>query len=641
MALHWVIVAAVALAVLAALALAALLAVLLRHAFRAHPPAKLAWRWLTGLPWHGRDPVPDVTWWSPGSPGAAVRGRVRRFYYRRRAARMLIRCAETVALLAAAASAAVSVTLQPAATARVAACAAIAAAASVRPRDRQHRLENKEVFRPLHNRLHAAVGVPATWRPRQWLEMAEDRSWFKVYVPDAYDPNQKNLEAVTRAVAPVVFVNNEPRVSAHMGGRRRYLEYQAALPPPPPLVLLDPDPDRKALGIRHLIEAAAWHELVIGYGINEKPVIKSLGGAVPHWGLSMPTGDGKSVTAELLEAQMLFHGAVGFILDYKVFSHPWALFEMPNVVYCGLTAQIHLALMWLKDEAERRRMRGLDYIQMDGTMAGSLGPVLFVVCEELNATIVELKTYWKSIDGVGESPAIAALRELLAIGRQLGIHFLLIAQKLTVAALGGKDSAARENCAGLLIGGSATPSTWDMLARDVERPAKQTVPGRHFVVTGGEAELCQVAFLTPRGAAGPQARQLALAGTVTRVPEEWQEQRYWPEGISKDLSGRVKPPVRGFGVSAGDICQTAGEPGMRALPAAPVTDIRNAPVGIDEAIKLRIIPPGVSKSAARGHRARDPEFPQAVPDAEGPRNEKLYWPRDLAAYYRMKGYEAA
>jgi hypothetical protein len=148
-----------------------------------------------------------------------------------------------------------------------------------------------------------------------------------------------------------------------------------------------------------------------------------------------------------------------------------------------------------------------------------------------------------------------------------------------------------------------------------------------------------VAFLTPQGEAGPQARQLALAGDVTRVPEEWQDHRYWPEGISKDLSGRVRPPVRRGGVPAGDICQTAGQDGRPALPAAPVTDVRGEPIGIDEACKLGIIP--VSKVAARGHRHKDPDFPKEVPDAEGPRKEKRYWPSDLAKYYRMKGYRAA
>ena len=210
--------------------------------------------------------------------------------------------------------------------------------------------------------------------------------------------------------------------------------------------------------------------------------------------------------AELLAAQMLFHGAVCLILDYKVFSHPWALFAMPNVSYAGTTEQIHLTLLWLKDEAAARKARGLEYIQMDGTMAGDVGPVIFVVAEELNATITELKAYWKSVGGTGESPAVEALREMLFTGRALKIHFLLIAQKLTVAALGGKDSAARENCAGILMGGSASAPSWKMLAEDVERPAKQSVAGRHFVVDHGNVTLCQVAYLNPAGQAGPEAR---------------------------------------------------------------------------------------------------------------------------------------
>ena len=213
----------------------------------------------------------------------------------------------------------------------------------------------------------------------------------------------------------------------------------------------------------------------------------------------MPSGDGKSVCAELLAAQMLFHGAVCLILDYKVFSHPWALFTMPNVSYAGTPEQIHLTLLWLKDEATERKRRGLEFIQMDGSFSGDVGPVIFVVAEELNATITELKAFWKSIGGTGESPAVEALREMLFTGRALKIHFLLIAQKLTVAALGGKDSAARENCAGILMGGSASAPSWKMLAEDVERPAKQSVPGRHFVVDHGNVTLCQVAYLNGQG----------------------------------------------------------------------------------------------------------------------------------------------
>ena len=387
-------------------------------------------------------------------------------------------------------------------------------------------------------------------------------------------------------------------------------------------MLLDPDPSQGALGIRHLIEAAKWHELVLGYGIGGDPVIRSLGKAVPHWGLSMPSGDGKSVCAELLAAQMLFHGAVCLILDYKVFSHPWALFAMPNVSYAGTTEQIHLTLIWLMDEAARRKQRGLDLIRMDGTFAGVIGSPIFVVAEELNATIIQLKAYWTAIGGTGESPAVTALREMLFTGRQLGIHFLLIAQKLTVAALGGKDSAARENCAGILMGGSASASSWKMLADDVERPAKQSVQGRHFVVDHGNVALCQVAYLNPAGQAGPEARQLALAGTVTALPEGI------PEGIAKPITQAVETS----GMS--DVTVTNPRLELESSHTAPVTD---APaqllMGITEACEKGILP--CSRGTAHQRRARDPRFPAHVEGAEGPRGELMYVAGELHEYARI------
>ena len=327
--------------------------------------------------------------------------------------------------------------------------------------------------------------------------------------------------------------------------------------------------------------------------------------------------------AELLAAQMLFHGAVCLILDYKVFSHPWALFAMPNVSYAGTTEQIHLSLLWLKEEAAARKNRGLEFIQMDGTMAGDVGQVIFVVAEELNATIIELKAYWKSIGGSGESPAVEALREMLFTGRALKIHFLLIAQKLTVAALGGKDSAARENCAGILMGGSASAPSWKMLAEDVERPAKQSVPGRHFVVDHGNVTLCQVAYLNPAGQAGPEARQLALAGAVTELPEGI------PEGIAK-------PITQAAGMSGmPDVTGTNRRLELETRPtAAPVTEpAAQILMGLSEACEKGILP--CSRGTAHMRRARDPRFPKHVEGAEGPRGEKLYVAGELHEYARI------
>ena len=94
------------------------------------------------------------------------------------------------------------------------------------------------------------------------------------------------------------------------------------------------------------IKAAAWHENIWGAGDYGQVVSTSINTESPHTGLSQPSGAGKSVDARSSLAQMLFHGAVGVVLDYKRFSHRWAQ-GLPNVAYCKTPAQIHRMLMWL------------------------------------------------------------------------------------------------------------------------------------------------------------------------------------------------------------------------------------------------------------------------------------------------------
>jgi hypothetical protein len=621
------------------LAVAWLAARNIQHGLKKAPlPVRIGW-WLTGLRWDGRQET-NASWFRRGE--VASNRRVRKFYERPRAWRAAQRCgtAGGVLFVAVAAVAAPVVVAWGAAVAGAGAAGfgVVVARRELAPAAREHR---REVLTPLHERLWQPVGESRTAKPRDWLEVPRDRKTARVFLPDLYDASPKALEAVQRIVAQTVFVDNEPRMQPVLAGQRRYVQFEAALPPPPPKVLLDSDPKKGIPGLREAIEAAAWHELVIGYGVNGTLVKRSLGGDKPHWGLSIPSGGGKSVCAELLAAQMMFHGAICVILDYKWISHPWALFKMPNLTYAGTPAQIHLSLLWLLEEVERRKARALRGIQMDGTIKGDIGPPIFVVAEELNATIQQLKDYWKNppprgIDGRGESPAVAALRELLFTGRALGVHFLLIAQKLTVSSLGGKDGAARENCAGLLMGGQSSPPSWDMLAKDVVRPAKQSVPGRHYVVDGGNVELVQVGWLNPKGTPGPEARQLALAGTVTAVPE----------GIPQGLAKPVTPALESgqTGQVTGTFSRSALESASVPVPVTPaVDDLRDRPIGFAEACERGVIttwnPNGLRQQKLREERkARltggQSLFPSSI--EEGARGEKLYWAADLREFERLK-----
>ena len=52
------------------------------------------------------------------------------------------------------------------------------------------------------------------------------------------------------------------------------------------------------------------------------------------------SGDGKSITARNMAAQILYHGGIVIVLDYKLISHMWAR-GLPNVAYAGTPAEIH------------------------------------------------------------------------------------------------------------------------------------------------------------------------------------------------------------------------------------------------------------------------------------------------------------
>jgi hypothetical protein len=499
----------------------------------------------------------------------------------------------------------------------------------------RRRPHQREFVQPWHVRLAPVCQVALSEKPSKWLEVPVSRKTAVIHLPVGLDVTPKMLETAERETVRTLGLPAGTEMTSHLQGARRELRFQV-VEPPPPLVLLDPDPSRHAPGIREAIMGCEWHEVIVGYGVRGELIKVSLKKDVPHWGMSMPTGDGKSVAAELFAAQMAFHGAVILILDYKLFSHPWALFKMPNVHYAGRIEQIHLALLWLDQEIEKRKDRALDGIDVTGEFHGDIGPVLFVVVEEMNTLKDQLKAYWKEIGGVGPSPAILALHKAMFIGRGLLIHMLLIAQKLLATTAGGTDGSVIENCAGLLIGGNASTSVWRTRAEDVVRPPKQSHRGRHYVVAGGTVDLVQVAFLNPKGRPGPEARQMALAGMVTRFPDGV------PEGIAKPVTavsgGGPRPvtPTWGNGGVTGTNRRLVLPPGSSGLPVTPAdeADIRDTPISLREAVKRGIV--RCSLAAIKQDRWRDPDFPKAAPGHEGPRGELRYWPADLFSYDASK-----
>jgi hypothetical protein len=276
----------------------------------------------------------------------------------------------------------------------------------------------------------------------------------------------------------------------------------------------------KATILQH-IKAAKWHQIIWGVAGEDRLVITSIDTDSPHTGLSMKTGGGKSATARSMAAQMLYHGALVIVLDYKLFSHNWILRNergeydpLPNCAYAKTPAQIHNMLLWLEAETKRRNEAADASADIDGNVRADVGPPLFIIIEEMNAMQRKLARYWqKELREPGDparSPAADASDELLFVGRQVKEFLVPIGQRLSVKALSGAGVGgdARDNI-GTYAMYDPGLAAWRIHGWEHPLPAAASHRGRLQIVTASSVTETQAIWMT-----GAEARRLALAGTV-------------------------------------------------------------------------------------------------------------------------------
>jgi hypothetical protein len=164
------------------------------------------------------------------------------------------------------------------------------------------------------------------------------------------------------------------------------------------------------------------------------------------------------------------------------------------VVYCKDVAHIHDTMVLVGREVQRRNVAADD-------VRAHVGPRLFVILEEANATFDLLNQYWSELRQSGDpkrSPAATALAYILYTGRAVATNVVVAAQQLRADAVAG--GSARENLGVRLLGG-ATESTWRMLAPEIKPvPPKPKVKGRWRLVTGGELTEFQSLWATDQEA---------------------------------------------------------------------------------------------------------------------------------------------
>jgi hypothetical protein len=368
------------------------------------------------------------------------------------------------------------------------------------------------VHQPLKTTLTELLdGVP----PRK-LVIEPDRSKTVVGLHRTFTGDDRLRQAIERAVCDKLDIK-DLKPTWDMAGRRPQLT----------LIRVTPPPDRVTLATRCIrdgveatilehIKAAQWHENIWGVGEYAQLVATSIDTESPHTGLSQPSGAGKSIDGRSSLAQMLHHGAIGVVLDYKKMSQKWAE-GLPNVAYCKTPAQIHKMLMWLAGgdkggEIGRRNDVADTSADVEGRVTANVGPPIFVLVEELNATQRALDRYYKKyVRGKGDplrSPAADALDEGLFIGRQVRVFLYLICQRGSVKAVSGSGGGgdARDNI-GVWAMYDPSPATFRMIGWDHELPPATGHKGRKQIVTAQWVKESQNIFMS-----GAEARALATAG---------------------------------------------------------------------------------------------------------------------------------
>jgi hypothetical protein len=386
-------------------------------------------------------------------------------------------------------------------------------------------------------------------------------------------------------------------------------------------------PERVGLStLEPMLAAPEPGEVVLGVGARKAKVSGNLDQENPHYGLSVTTGGGKSVTASLITCQVLHDAGNALIADPKVVSLQWAKF-LPNVRYADTIAAIHDGFVWLGEEIDRRMELIGQLADLNGNVDPSLvGPRILVVCEELNTMVPRLREHWRSIRDPKEdpvpSPAIAGLRAGLAMGRQGRVHMLCIAQYLTAAVTGGPDG--RENLSSRIL---VRPSrkAWEMLGGPEYKIGTKYPPtlkgaGRGYFLDGGVARAVQLGYLTPA-----ECQAYAQSGEV--VP----------------FAGATSlPTMARLGAVRTAEEQLADAVDEAMTPVTPVDDTLDlqgewqgqgqgspaeTPISLSEACARGVL--SISYEAAKSRRRRA-DFPPYV--AEDPKRGFLYLPSELRAY---------
>lgn len=297
------------------------------------------------------------------------------------------------------------------------------------------------------------------------------------------------------------------------------------------------------------IARCAEDEVVLGRESGNRLVTLSASEDSPHFAMSGSSGTGKSVTGKVFLAQRLHRGDGVIILDPKKWSHwRWAgdgKLPTDRCIYAYKTEDLHDA--WLSIAAESDRRIDLDEDELARQRR------VWITVEEINAATKRLTRYWTSerkrrmaiakgllvqakelmgegltleeaADAVGldlreldlpaTSPAVVAMQESVGMGRELRMHVVVMAQRLSASVFGGNGGDIRESFQGGRLIARWDRKLWKMLVDTLAYVACPTGPrGIWGLARGEDFTVFRVPFLSD-----PDATAYALSGAPAPGP---------------------------------------------------------------------------------------------------------------------------
>lgn len=338
--------------------------------------------------------------------------------------------------------------------------------------------------------------------PRGWGSGDEDgpaeRMAVRLAIPEGVPLPKGTKDNLTNQVGARLGITN-PQGEWSEAGNAVWVTLRAA-PVPPAEVSWE--------SLQKAIAEAGEDSIVLGRGAGGRLATVSLAEDSPHIALSGASGTGKSVLIRLAMVQRVANYGDGIlIMDPKRFSHwRWAgdgKVDRNRIRYAWRTEDLHQA--WLDVASEMARRMELDESELDTQRR------VFVVVEEINTQTKRLARHWRGerkrliveakmaladdpgadidladLDPPLQSPAIVAMQELVAMGRELRMHGVVAAQRLSASVFGGNGGDIRESFQGGRLIAKWDRKLWKMLVDTIAYVACPTGPRGIWGLARGE-----------------------------------------------------------------------------------------------------------------------------------------------------------